>query len=47
MPTAATILFAVPRAQAQDDAPKILKAMSDYVASQKTISADLRSRTSR
>jgi hypothetical protein len=37
---AATILFAVPRAQAQgDDAPKILKAMSDYLASQKTISA--------
>jgi hypothetical protein len=39
MLTAATILFAVPRSQAQDDAPKILKAMSDYVASQKTISA--------
>ena len=37
--TAATILFAVPCAQAQDDAPKILKAMSDYLASQKTISA--------
>jgi hypothetical protein len=37
---AATILFAVPRSQAQgDDAPKILKAMSDYVASQRTISA--------
>jgi hypothetical protein len=40
MLTAATILFAVPRSQAQgDDAPKILKAMSDYLASQKTISA--------
>ena len=40
MLTAATILFAVPCARAQDDdAPKILKAMSDYLASQKTISA--------
>src|SRR5206468_3437874 len=35
----ATVLFVTPRAQAQDnDAAKILKAMSDYVASQKSIS---------
>jgi hypothetical protein len=35
----ATMLFAAPRAQAQDDGARtILKAMSDYVASQKNIS---------
>ena len=38
------ICLATPRVQAQaDDAPKILKAMSDYVAGQKTISATFNS----
>lgn len=37
---AATALPSAPRAVAQEgDAPKILKAMSDYLAGQKTISA--------
>jgi hypothetical protein len=34
----ATALFTAPHAHAQDDARKILKTMSDYVASQKTVS---------
>ena len=42
---ASTILLAAPRAQAQngDDAQKILKAMSDYLESQKSISATFNS----
>ena len=38
--SAALLLAGVPRAQAAgDDASQILKAMSDYLATQKTISA--------